>query len=175
MTDMTRIKPTAARSVIATVAAAATALALMTASAMPARANTGTDNMAKAIAALAAIGIIGSAFNNTKRQDQVVAPRRHDHRDVNDRGIRYNRDDRYDRRDQSRVLPQECAVEVRRHRHSKTLYVKRCLRRNGINRHLPQQCATRVYLRNRPMTAYSERCLQGAGFRTEDTRRRRRY
>lgn len=170
---MTLIKTAPARRFVATVAAAATALALMTAGAMPARASTETDNFAKAIAALAAIAIIGSAINDSNRKNKAVAPQPRRDSDRYDRDGRYNRDNRHDRRQQARILPQECAVEVRSRRRSQTLYVGRCLNRNGVTRQLPQQCATQVYLRNRPVTAYDEACLRDAGFRTEGPRRRR--
>ena len=159
MIVMTLLKTTPARRFVAALAAAATAMALMTAAAVPARASTESDNFAKAIAALAAIAIIGSTINDNNRRGKVVSPRQ---------------PDRDDHRSRVQTLPEQCAVEIRGNRRNQTLYVERCLRRSGIDRRLPQQCATTVNLRGRSVTAFPENCLLNAGFRTEGGSRRRR-
>lgn len=165
---MTLIKSIPARRLAATVAAAATALALMTATAVPARASTESDSIARLIAALAAVAVLGNTLNDNDRRGQVVAPSQPAR--GNDRGGRADHDNR---RERVQVLPQACAIEISGRRHSNTVYVERCLRRSGIEGRLPQQCATRVYLRNRPASAFGENCLRDAGFRVEGDRRRR--
>jgi hypothetical protein len=172
---MALLKTTPFRRFANTVAIAATALALMTAaSAVPARADMRGDDYARAIAALAVIGIIGAAINDNKRDDHSKAkvydtrPRVYGERD---------RDQRHDRRDDRRddrratVLPQDCAVEIRGNRHNSTVYLERCLRRSGIDNRLPNACALDVKMRGRTVTAYRENCLERAGFRTRGYRR----
>lgn len=159
---MTFLKTPAVRRFTATVAAAATALALMTAAAVPARAGQNGDDLAKALAAVAAIAIIGSAINdrndNHRRPARVVEPPR---RDVYD----HHRDRR------ATVLPAQCAVQVRGYRISETVYPERCLRRAGVDRRLPERCEVSLQGRGRDRTAYEENCLLNAGFRNQGRRR----
>jgi hypothetical protein len=152
--------PTPARRFIAAVAAAATALALMTAAAVPARASPESDDFAKALAAIAAIAIIGNSISKNDKGKVESKKRKPD--------VQYGQRSR-----RNVVLPHECAVQVRSRRGNSTLYVERCLRRNGVDNRLPQRCATQVNLRNRNVTAYSAECLSNAGFRTERSRRHR--
>jgi hypothetical protein len=173
---MALLKTTPFRRFANTVAIAATALALMTAaSAVPARADMRGDDYARAIAALAVIGIIGAAINDNKRDDRSTA-KAHDTRPrvYHDRDQRDDRrnDRREDRREDRRatVLPQDCAVEIRGNRHNSTVYLERCLRRSGIDKRLPNACALDVKMRGRIVTAYRENCLERAGFRTRGYR-----
>lgn len=169
---MALLKTTPFRRFANTVAIAATALALMTAaSAVPARADMRGDDYARAIAALAVIGIIGAAINDNKRDDRNTA-KVHDTRPrvYHDRDRREDR--RNDRRDDRRatVLPQDCAVEIRGNRNNSTVYLERCLRRSGIDKRLPNACALDVKMRGRIVTAYRENCLERAGFRSRGSR-----
>lgn len=147
---MPLLKSLAARRFIATLAA----LALMTAAAIPARADTRSDDLAKALAAIAAVAIIGSALNdnNDRRPTAVHQPR---YREVPQRAHR------------ATVLPARCAVEVRGRRHSSVAYPERCLRRAGIDQRLPRQCEVVIQGRGRDRTAYDQNCLLNSGFRTQ--------
>jgi hypothetical protein len=143
----------AARRFIATVAAAATALALMTAAAVPARAGD-RDDFAKAIAALAAIAIIGVAINS---RDDYRNPR---HSYNPPRG-----------NDRATVLPAQCAVQLRGHRQNEVVYPARCLRQAGIERRLPQRCEVNLQGRGQGRTAFERNCLLQSGFREQGRRR----
>ncbi len=154
------LKTATARRFTATLAATATALALMTAAAVPARADSRGDDFAKALAAVAAIGIVGSALhnnNNNRRATEVHQPR---YKAVPQRHHR------------ATVLPAQCAVEVRGRRHSSIAYTERCLRRAGIDQRLPRHCEIAIRSRGRDRTAYDQNCLLNAGFRTQGRGRR---
>ncbi|MDZ4096030.1 MAG: hypothetical protein U1D35_14115 [Paracoccaceae bacterium] len=81
---------------VTTVAAAATALGLMTAAAMPAKA--GNDDVAKVLAGIAAIAIIGSIIDNDHKRDNRARDRvsRNDYPPYYDTQ-RYNNDHARDR------------------------------------------------------------------------------
>lgn len=156
---MSFLKSPSTRRFTATLAATATALALMTAAAIPARADMRSDDVAKALAAIAAVAIIGSALNdnNDRRATPVHQPR-------------YK--DKSHRKDRATVLPGQCAVEVRGRRHSSVAYIERCLRRNGIDQRLPRRCEVDLRVRGRERTAYDQDCLLDYGFRTQGRGRR---
>jgi len=148
------LKSPTARRFTATLAATATAFALMTAAAVPARADSRGDDFAKALAAVAAIAVVGTELNNNNSGRATVvhqpryreAPRRHHN---------------------ATVLPAQCAVEVRGRRHNSIAYTERCLRRAGIDRRLPRQCEVAIHMRGRDRSAYDQNCLLNAGFRTQ--------
>lgn len=168
----------ATRRFIATLVAAVTALALMTAAAVPARAES-EDNIARLRLSPAGIAIIGTATTQNRDGDRyrdrhgdhrppVVAPvhqPRYGHGNQ-----RHRRDDRHDNR-RVRSLPAECAIQVQGRRHSTVAYTEHCLRRNGIAHRLPQYCATEVRMRGRRVTAYAQGCLLEAGFSVAGRRR----
>jgi hypothetical protein len=188
---MAFLKSTATRRFTATLASTALALALMTATAVPARADRQSDNIAKVVAAVAAIAIIGSALNEKDgrraHSPAVVPPariipgprddrynnrgddRHDDWRDNDNYDRRDDRASRYDRR--APVLPAECAIELRDRYRSSIAYTERCLRRSGLDR-LPRQCEVSFEGRGHDRTAYDQNCLLNSGFRTQ---RRSRY
>ena len=160
------------RRITAALAATATALALMTATPTPVRADTRSDDLAKAIAALAAIAIIGSALNekDNKRDHRATIPqppryyekpRGHRHRHRHDYQA-----PRHDYRAALR-LPAQCAIEVRSRRHTTVAYTERCLRHAGIDQRLPRQCAISIGRHGRDRTAYDQNCLLNSGFRMQ--------
>ncbi|MDZ4135348.1 MAG: hypothetical protein U1D06_07095 [Paracoccaceae bacterium] len=167
-------KSPAVRRFTATVAAAATAFALMTAAAVPARAN--SDDVARALAAIAAIAIVGTVIKNNKKDQGTAQYREQNNNDP----FRYNQprydEPRYDERryEQSRrhdarrgvALPNQCLIEVKNRGRTTLAYSEYCLRRNGIDNRLPRQCEIDVRQRGRTSTAYSASCLADAGFRT---------
>ncbi len=159
---MSYFQQPALRRFTATVAAAATAMALLTAAAVPARAGQDSDDFAKAIAALAAIAIIGTAINkkdNDRRPPaHVVNPPKHGHYSP-------------PRNQRASILPAQCAVQIRGRRQSETVYPENCLRRAGIDRRLPQHCEVTIQGRGHGRTAYEENCLLNSGFREQGRRR----
>lgn len=173
---MALLKNPSIRRFTATLAATATALALMTAAAVPARADTRSDDFAKALAALAAIAIVGSALsdrNDDRRDHQVIVPqkphgKKWSHRGWDDKEWHHQKG-YVKRKHRSReiVLPAQCAVEIGGRRHSSVVYPKRCLRRAGIEARLPRQCETYIRSRGRTRTAFDQNCLLDSGFRTQ--------
>jgi hypothetical protein len=167
---MVFLKSTAARRFTITLAATATALALMTAAAVPARAENRQDNVAAALAAVAAIAIIGVALNeNDGRRDHranaAPPPPRvvHSPRELRNDGRRHRHaSDRY-----APVLPAQCAVQVRDRRQISVAYTERCLRRSGVEGRLPRQCEVSLDARGRTRTAYDQNCLLNSGFRVQ--------
>jgi hypothetical protein len=174
---MALLKTPSIRRFAATLAATATALALMTAAAVPARAYTRSDDFAKALAALAAIAIVGSALsdrNDDRRDHQVVVPqnphgKKWSHRRGWDEKERHHQKGYVQRKHRAReiVLPAQCAVEVGGRRYSTVVYPKRCLQRAGIEARLPRQCETYIRSRGRTRTAFDQNCLLNSGFRTQ--------
>lgn len=163
---MSFFKTPAVRRFTATVAAAVTALAVMTVAAVPARAGQDSDDLAKALAAVAAIAIIGTALNN--HDDDRKAPGRvvHPYKPIHQPGFGKRR---------AIVLPAQCAVQLRGYRQSETVYPARCLRRAGVDRRLPERCEVTLQGRGRGhgygRTAYEENCLLNSGFQRQGRRR----
>jgi hypothetical protein len=120
--------------------AGATALAMITASAMPAHADRNNDDLLKALAAIAAIAIISKAVKDNKRKHHVPAPIR------------------------MPVVPSICAIEIGSGRGMVTGFTERCLRREGFNYRLPSGCATRISVYGRSDNFYPKQCLRNAGF-----------
>ena len=144
---MALLKTPAARRFTATVVAAAMALALMTAAAIPARAGSNGSDFTN-VTALGAIQVRNaSRYDNPHSRRGSWQPQHH----------------------RATVLPAYCAVELRGHRQNEVVYPARCLRDAGIRGRLPQRCE--VSLRGRGRTAYEERCLLQSGFREQGRRR----
>lgn len=167
---MAFLKIPGVRRVTAALAATATALALMTATPTPVRADTRSDDFAKAIAALAAIAIIGSALNekDNKPDHRATVPQRPRY-DENPRGHRHRHNYQAPRHDYRAALrlPAQCAIEVRSRRHTTVAYTERCLRHSGIDQRLPRQCEVSIGRHGRDRTAYDENCLLNSGFRMQ--------
>lgn len=127
--------------------------------AAPARAD--AEDIAKILAGVAVLGIIGAAIND----------RKHDRRDAQREGHHgqpipqpYPRPlppqvRRYD-------LPAQCLTTVRRHGDRQELLGAHCLRHNYSHvRDLPQACYTEVYSRHDTARGYEPRCLRRYGYR----------
>jgi len=160
---MALLRSAARRRFTATLAAAATALALMTAAAIPARAASGTD-MTREFAAM-------SEASGASLRPTAIVPV---HQTFHPGNSGYARGHGHGphpgfghpRADRRPVLPAACAVELRHRRYSEVVYPERCLRRSGIDARLPRHCTTLINLRGRHVTALSQNCLLDAGFRT---------
>jgi hypothetical protein len=178
---MTVISSASMRRFIATLAAGATAFALMTAAAaVPARAS-GSDDLAKALAAVAAIAIIGAAVNDNRKDKakvhiphqppQVVHGRnRNGHHWGAPARPRHGTPHR-GHKPRAVTLPANCAVQMGGRHGPQTAYLARCLDRAGIDRNLPRRCEIPVRLRGQRTTAYDQNCLIGAGFRVQGRHR----
>lgn len=150
---MTFPNPNAKHRFMATIFAAATMLALMTAAAVPARAAE-QHQYSDAMVALAATAFYGKEMNKQDKERafrDAYMPRRHDRRET--------------------VLPARCAVELRGYSQRETVYPARCLRQSGIDRRLPQHCEVVLRGRGHGRIAYEQNCLLQSGFREQGRRR----
>ncbi|MGB8813555.1 MAG: hypothetical protein WCC57_10245 [Paracoccaceae bacterium] len=156
---MTRVngteKGTLAKRFVMTLAATAVAFGAMTAGATPARANDASDDLAKLLAGIAAVVIIGKAIQDNRRHDDVAPP-------TPNPPVDWPRP--HDKR--GKWLPQVCAFEVDGLRHDRIVYSGRCLRHEGFDAPLPRECARKVRIHGDNDRFFSARCLEDAGFRT---------
>ncbi len=140
------------RRVAAVAIAAVTILALMAATAVPARADRASDNLAKALVAAIAVGAIINSIDKGRAQPAPLpAP------PVQVRNPR---------------VPSVCAIEISGARRDVTVYPERCLRREGFDTRLPRQCAHDARVFGRIDRVYGEDCLRDAGFRVGSDRGR---
>ena len=143
--DAVIVKTTRTRNrLFALLIAVATALALVFASAVPARADRNKDDVLKALAAIAAIALISKAVKDKKRRHTPAPPA----------PVQMPR------------VPGVCAIEIGSGRGSVIGYVERCLREEGFNYRLPTGCATSIRIYGRADRFFPEQCLRDAGFRT---------
>lgn len=145
--------PSPLRRLVGAAATLALTLAGLTAAAMPARAD--NDDLAKALAAIAALAIIAKTI------------------DDNDRGYRpppvYHPHPRPHPVPEPvrRVLPTACAIELNDRGDRDVWYLRPCLRDHGIRVDLPRRCEAEVRIRGRKVGALRQDCLIDAGFRPE--------
>jgi hypothetical protein len=147
------------RKFIALIIAAATAIAGFAASAAPARAD--AEDVAKALAGIAALVIIGKAIE-----------------DRNDRRDRGHVTQNYHRplpqvtprplppQVQRKFLPASCLRSVQTRRGEQSFFGARCLQQNyrHANR-LPQACSVQVPTQRGWRYGYDPRCLRQSGYR----------
>ncbi|MCZ8152620.1 MAG: hypothetical protein O9292_09570 [Rhodobacteraceae bacterium] len=143
------------RRLVAIVAAAATALGLLAGTSVPARAD--NDDLAKALAALAIVGIIASQTNRNRGQQQHYAPQ-NPHPVYKPHPVRHPR------------VPSVCAIEISGNAGTATVYGENCLRQQGFNFRLPEYCARTARIYGQRDRIYSDQCLREAGFRVEGAR-----
>jgi len=145
------------RRLIATVAAAATVLGLLVGSAIPARADNG--DLAKALAAIAIVGIIASEASKKRRQQQqALQPQPQPYPHHQPQPTRHPR------------VPSVCAIEISGNSGTATVYGESCLREEGFSYRLPQYCARNARIYGRNDRIYSDQCLRDAGFRVGGAR-----
>lgn len=134
---------------------AAVMLAVVLATALPARAKPDTEDVLKTILGLA---IIGALADQADRNDD-------------DQHIEYDRD-RYKpewkhdkKRKKGATIPAACAIQISGKKRDAVVYSESCLRRAGVTRNLPYQCSNEAKIYGRWDTIFSEQCLRNAGFR----------
>lgn len=156
-----------------------TALALATAGVMPAQA--GNNDLAKAIAGIAAIAIIAKAVDDrsdrrkaasatvgASRLGSVEQTYRHDGRRIIDGRVRPydNKGPKAGRGYKKQPLPQACLRVIETSRRDRLAYGSRCLDRNfRFASKLPRQCAVAVRTNRGVRTFYGARCLDRDGWR----------
>jgi hypothetical protein len=143
------------RRLVATVAAAATVLGLLAGSAIPARADNG--DLAKALAAIAIVGIIANEASKKRRQQQAHQPQPQPYPHHPPHPTRPR-------------VPSVCAIEISGNSGTATVYGESCLRDEGFSYRLPQYCARSARIYGRNDRIYSDQCLRDAGFRVGGAR-----
>jgi len=123
--------------------AALTGLAVMITGATPVHADK-NDDLAKALAAIAIVGIIAAEANKDKGRGQT--------RDKPGHG-------------NTRRVPEVCAIDINSGRTEVTVYAERCMREEGFSYRLPEHCAGSIRIYGQRDRIYSAQCLRDAGFR----------
>lgn len=140
------------RRMVAMVAAAATALGLLASTAVPARAD--NDDLAKALAALAIVGIIANEAKKSRERERARAQQHYNpYPHYKPQPSRHPR------------VPSVCAIEISGNSGTATVYGESCLREQGFNFRLPEYCARTARIYGRNDRIYSDQCLRDAGFR----------
>jgi hypothetical protein len=148
------------RRFVAAIASAAIALAALTAAAMPARAD--NKDLARALAAIAALAIIAKTVDDNRDRDRG---RDHGWHGGHPRPPVYQPDPWP--RPARNVLPRECAMALGDRGRREIWYARSCLQDHGVRVNPPRHCAAEVRIRGRKVTAYRQDCLINAGFRPE--------
>lgn len=124
----------------ALITAGAVALALVLATAIPAKADK-KDDLTKAVIAALALGVLAHELKDKDDRD--------------DRGRVPVRDAR---------VPSVCAISIDGAERSVTLYAEHCMRREGFDYRLPR-CGNTASIFGKRDRVYSAQCLRDAGFR----------
>ncbi len=156
---MPRATPQPLRRVAGAMIAAVTVLALLAASAVPARADRQSDTLAKALVAALAVGAIIHSIDKGRAE---AAPVPVVHAPVPKPAVPQPQIEV-----RSPRVPSVCAIEVSGVRRDVTVYPERCLRREGFDYRLPRHCANEARVFGRVDRVYSEMCLRNAGFRVD--------
>ncbi|MEP1537846.1 MAG: hypothetical protein ABJQ34_00075 [Paracoccaceae bacterium] len=128
----------------------------------PARA--GDEEVARALAAIAGIAILGAAIKSSRDKKKERAaqhsypaqPKVHRHVQPRPLPKRVNR----------KFLPRHCLHNFRDRRGSFSAFGRNCLNKNyGFTNSLPQHCARSVRANRGHHTVYSARCLSKNGFK----------
>jgi hypothetical protein len=161
------------RRLVAALAAAAMVGATVVATTAPAKASPDADDIARALAAIAALAIIANAANGDDRPtyrppyyappvyrppyQPPYQPPYHPPYHPQPKPPAHG----------AKVLPDSCRVAVvDRENRRNVYYTASCLRRAGVER-LPQGCQTEVRLNGGKTRVYRDNCLFNNGFRTE--------
>lgn len=144
--------PASPRRLGALITAGAAVLAIVLATALPARAAPDGEDIAKTLLGLAIIGAIANSIddkdNHKGRGDRYkpapVPPKRDTH---------------------AGRIPATCAIQITGKKRDAVVYSENCLRRSGLTKRLPYHCGTEAKIYGRWDTVFSAKCLRDAGFR----------
>jgi hypothetical protein len=128
----------------AMVTGGAAALALILATAIPAKADK-KDDLAKALIAALVVGAIAHELNDRDKPAPVPAP--------------------VPEPVKNKRVPSICAISIDGADRSVTLYPESCLRAEGFDYRLPRGCANSATIYGERDRVYSAQCLRDAGFR----------
>lgn len=159
------------RKFIATIAAASIAITAL--GTTPARAD--DDDLARALAAILGVAVIGSIINDRNDDHVVTRTHRHQPRVHNPRRVHRpyvqprplpRRVERHRAAPGRYLLPGQCFRTFETRRGSYRGFGQRCLRNNFRHAHtLPNRCLLSLRTRNGHRNAYEARCLRNAGYR----------
>lgn len=128
----------------AIVTGGAAALALVLATAIPAKADK-KDDLAKALIAALVVGAIAHELTDKGKPAPVPAP--------------------VPEPVKNKRVPSVCAISIDGAERSVTLYPESCLRAEGFDYRLPRGCANGATIYGERDRVYSAQCLRDAGFR----------
>ena len=121
----------------------AAALALVLATAIPARAD--KNDLTKALIAALVVGVIAHELKDNKKPGPAPLPEPEPVK--------------------SKRVPSVCAISIDGADRSVTLYSEGCLREEGFDYRLPRDCANSATIFGERDRVYSAQCLRDAGFR----------
>lgn len=130
------------RRLAAMITGGAAALALVLATAIPAKAENKND-LTKALIAALVVGVIAHELKDKDKPAPVPVPEPV----------------------KSKRVPAVCAISIDGADRSVTLYPESCLREEGFNYRLPRGCANTATIFGERDRVYSAQCLRDAGFR----------
>lgn len=133
-----------ARRFAAMLTGGAAALAVVLATAIPAKADK-KDDLTKALIAALVVGVIAHELKDKDKPAPVPVPVPEP---VN-----------------TKRVPAVCAISIDGTQRSVTLYPESCLRKEGFNARLPRGCANNATVFGKRDKVYSSQCLRDAGFR----------
>ena len=122
----------------------AAALALVLATAIPAKADK-KDDLAKALIAALVVGVIAHELKDKDKPAPVPVP--------------------VPEPVKNKRVPSVCAISIDGAERSVTLYPESCLRAEGFDYRLPRGCANSATIYGERDRVYSAQCLRDAGFR----------
>lgn len=132
--------PLSARGLATILTGGAVVLALILATAIPAKADK-KDDLAKALIAAVVIGAIANELKDRPEPVPVPLPVKHPR------------------------VPSVCAISIDGVERSVTLFAESCLRAEGFNYTLPRGCANGASIFGERDRVYSAQCLRDAGFK----------
>jgi hypothetical protein len=138
------VKVRTRRRIMGPVLAVMTCLSMVLGSVSPALARDNGNDLAKAVAAAIALGIIVHEID--RNRDQGNRPPRHDP-------------------PRPPRVPASCAIEIDGEHRTVTVYPESCLRKAGFDAPLPRNCAKSARVFGRADRIYGVQCLRSAGFR----------
>ena len=142
------------RKFIALVIGATVAITSLSAAA-PARAD--SEDLARALAGIAALAIIGKAIHDRRKDDDVVTRRTGRGPIIEPRPL--------PRRVARRALPAQCLRHAETDRGPRRVFGARCLERHYRHAHtLPRDCGRRVWTHRGWRYGYGVRCLRNRGY-----------